>query len=43
MIWLVGILCGSRVLDTDMSGEFLVALLFELCLHLVNSRANEWP
>ena len=41
--WLMGIVCGSRVLGTDMRFELLIALLSELCLHLVNGFAGERP
>jgi hypothetical protein len=43
VIWLTGILCGSWVLGTDMRCELLVALLFEIRLHLVNGVANKRP
>ena len=43
VIWLTGIVCGSRVLGADMGCELLVALLSEVRLHLVNGLANERP
>ena len=43
VIWLRGIVCGSRVLRTDMRCELVVALLSEVRLHLVNGIASERP
>jgi len=43
VIWLMGIVCGSRVLGTDMRCELLISLLSEIRLHLVNGFASERP
>jgi len=36
VLWLPGVFRGSRMLGANMGFEFLIALLFEVLLHLVH-------